>query len=170
MPDFVQRVDFTEDLLFEVQGFDCGDDVWAREVSVWICGKDPQNSVIADLARGTRVWVYVNATGDIVGFGSLGETSWRWPGPRDEKIAFSIIPMFAVRREYQGVPKGQGETAYAVQIFRDLLAEATAKKPTHPILGLFVHEENTRAIRFYERFGFVRVDNRRKYHRMVLAL
>ncbi len=77
--------------------------------------------------------------------------------------------MFAVRREYRGLPKGPAETAYAVQIFRDLLAEAVARKSTHRFLGLFVHEDNQRAITFYQRFGFVRIDNRKKYDRMVLA-
>lgn len=51
MPDLVQRVDFTEDLLPEVQDFNCGDEVWATEVSAWITGTDLANSVLADLAR-----------------------------------------------------------------------------------------------------------------------
>jgi len=41
-----------------------------------------------------------------------------------------------------------------MQILDDLVAEAERDAKTHPVLGLFVHKDNKRAIKFYKDAGF----------------
>ena len=45
--------------------------------------------------------------------------------------------------------------SYSTQILNHLIAEAEDRCATSPLLGLFVHPDNQRAIRVYERGGFV---------------
>src|ERR1700691_73528 len=108
MPDLIQRVDFTPDLIPEFTDVSCGSQEWAIEVSTRIKATDPNNSVLVDqIKHRTRVWLYLNAAGDIVGFGSLGTSAWSFK-KNEPKTPISIIPMLAVADRFWGKPKGDG--------------------------------------------------------------
>ncbi len=78
----------------------------------------------------------------IIGF-AAGARYW-WDKNYGE---ISELHEFVIKKDYQG--KGIGEQLLRVMI--DKLGE------THPVIGLWVGEENNRAIRFYEKQGFKKV-------------
>jgi ribosomal protein S18 acetylase RimI-like enzyme len=153
----LQAIPFTADLLATVQAFDCGSEPWELEVSDWIKRPAGQDGAVDALARGTSVWLYVNDAGELVGFGSLAKTEQRWPAAKDPKVAASIIPWVAVDRRFWGQPPGPPEERYASQILDDLISKALLTRDERPLLVLYVHVNNQRAIAFYQRpyFGFV---------------
>ena len=107
----------------------------------------------------TRVWLYYNAAGQMVGYGSLGITKWEWPDMASQRTKVHHIPYLGVGRAFRGLPPGDPEGRYSTFIIRDLIAEARAC-PTPDvarILTLFVDERNP-ALSFYRRIGF------RDYH------
>jgi ribosomal protein S18 acetylase RimI-like enzyme len=67
----------------------------------------------------------------------------------------NIIPAVGVDKRFHGQPPGPPEQRYASLILRDLIYEATLHQERDPLLGLYVHPQNTRAIRFYQRLGFL---------------
>jgi GNAT superfamily N-acetyltransferase len=150
---------FTAADLPDVQDFDCGDKPYEKEVSDWLKGpeepdKDCAVNSIKHPAKPSRVWLY-KLDEKIVGFGALAKSEWRWPGKnKDPYIPLSVIIWVAVQKEFWGKPEGTGEEKYSVQILDDLLAEAEEDAKTHPALGLFVHKDNGRAIKFYKNAGF----------------
>jgi ribosomal protein S18 acetylase RimI-like enzyme len=148
------RIAFTEELLPKVQSFDCGNEPRELEVSDWIKAPRGAGGAVDDLARGNEVWLYVTGGGDVVGFGSLGIALQRWPRAKDPQINVSVIPMLGVDKRYWGQPPGPRENRYSARILDDVIAEATKHRAERPILILFVNEQNTRAIRLYERAGF----------------
>jgi RimJ/RimL family protein N-acetyltransferase len=109
---------------------------------------------IPALTRGTKVWLYANRAHDVVVYGSLGLTRWKYPDADSPKTGLVIIPAVAIRRRYWGKPEGVPEDRYSSQIMRYLIAEALAWPGSLPAVGLFVHPDNHAAIRLYERFGF----------------
>lgn len=119
----------------------------------WI--KGAPYGVFDHQAAGGEVWLYANDAQEIVGFGALGETTWRWPTNKDRPRRLSIIPALGVDRRFHGQPAGPPGERFSSQILLDLVYEATRHTERDPVLGLFVHPQNTRAIRFYERAGFV---------------
>ncbi len=161
---------FSADLLPEVQGFHCGDEPWQLEVADWLKASTSDDCAIRWLERGTRVWLYTTEEDALVGYGSLGTTTWRWPPPSGPEETVSIIPSFGVQTLYQGEPKdAPPEERYACQIMADLVARA--KEEDTRILGLFVDRRNARAIAFYQRVGFHALpDEGRQYIRMFLDL
>ncbi len=151
MADQLRFVQFTPDLLPEVAEFDCGDRPYQMELAAWI-----RHEAVRALGRGTRVWLYVNEAGELVGYGSLGQTRWKYPDPDSPKAVLVIVPAVAVRRAFWGKPEGAAEDRYSSQIMRHLIAEALSWPGSQPALGLFVHPDNQAAIKLYERFGFRR--------------
>ena len=83
-----------------------------------------------------------------------------------------MIHAFGVVSEFHGMPKGTPETpsrTFASLMFSDLLLKATGYGRS--LCGLLVHKDNTRAKRFYEREGFVLVEEVRGTHdRMLMEL
>src|SRR4051812_24597696 len=106
MPDALTPVPFTLQMLFVMQEFECGDNPWDREVSDWIKGVEMQDGLRSSLDRGTKVWLYVNANRDVVGFSSLGTSKWGIPKLKDPRRNVGIIPNVAVRSRFQGLPVG----------------------------------------------------------------
>ena len=170
------RIAFDDTLLPKVEAFDCGSELWQLEVSEWIKGPRGSDGAINDIENGTSVWLYANEAGEVVGFGSLGESVQRWPGPKDLKIPASAIPFMAVERKFWGQPPGSWETRYATQILLDIVAEAQLHRNARKILKLLVYEGNMAAIKLYKRVGFVEFHQPRKdpngllYKRMALDL
>lgn len=75
-----------------------------------------------------------------------------------------------MQTRFQGEPSDASrEERFAYQIMRDLMAKAVSHGTN--ILGLFVDEDNTRAIKFYERIGFMALPTGgKRYLRMYLYL
>lgn len=150
MPRILEKYPFSVDMLADVADFHCGDDPWATEVADWIrnAGPDCVLDAIKNPRYQTEVWVY--GEGDnLVGFGSLGRSTWRgWNQP------LNIIPMLGVHTDFQGQPKGPGEVSFAKQIVRDLVAEARKHTDRAPILGLLYHPNNQKARGLYLGEGF----------------
>jgi ribosomal protein S18 acetylase RimI-like enzyme len=158
-------IPFAESLLSRVQGFNCGDKTYEEEVARWIQAARGGGGALDDMANSpTTVWLYESEAGELVGFGSLGLTQWRWS-------PIWIIPFYGVQAQFQGQPPGPKEDRYARRIFEDLLAKAVAGPTERQLLGLCVHPENERAIRVYRAYGFVEYgQNKEGYLRMIVNL
>ena len=147
----LEAQEFSAELLPLVQGFDCGDEPWSRPVSAWIQNGD----ALADMANpkyGTRVWLYW-LRNRLVGYGSIGLTRRTIPPPAGPYVNVSIIPFFGVQRSYHRKPRWAArDERFAGQIMNDLIR--AARDIGRPLLILYVHSRNTRAKRFYEKFGF----------------
>jgi GNAT superfamily N-acetyltransferase len=143
----------------ELVHLNCGNEPWSRAATEWLLGSEVWDSI---QKHGTRVWLYRNDSDAIVGFGSLGMTRRKWPPLSDDYLNLLIIPMLGVDHRFHGQPPDP-RFRYANQIVGHLRFEAIqlidshgkAGRSTLPLLSLYVHRENRRAIRLYERFGFV---------------
>ena len=150
------KTPFTQALLPKVIDFSCGCQPWEIEVSEWIkmprgSGSLPGALDEMESQESCQVWLYGTEGGELVGFGSLGGTKWRWPRPnKDPQVSINVIPYLGISVEFQGKPE-----RYAAQILSDLRAEACMHVEREPILGLFVDVRNQKAIRFYSKEGFV---------------
>jgi len=112
-----------------VASFDCGDEPWAREMNDWITDRSSDGVGRAIMEMQAEVWLYANENGILVGFGSLGSTRWRYPGPHDPRFRISIIPALAIRREFQGQPRDvPRHQRYAHLLVSDLIVEARAAR------------------------------------------
>src|SRR5262245_52712285 len=100
MPGLV-RIPFTADLLPKVQSFDCATEMWQIEVSDGIKKPRGQGGALDEIdSGGLSVWLYATQSGELVGFGSLGEGRQRWPKSKDAEIPCSVIPFMAVDRRF----------------------------------------------------------------------
>src|SRR5947209_8281695 len=100
MADLLRFVVFTPDLLDLVRDFDYGNEPYQKELADWV-----RNEAATALERGTKVWLYVNQADEIVGYGSLGVTRWKYPDPSSRKAELVVIPAVAIRREFWGKPE-----------------------------------------------------------------
>ena len=156
-PHQLYAVDFREAGQFRLADFSCGDELWSRYATEWIRGSD----VFSSMKRGTHVWLYETADGAIVGFGALGASTWRWPPPRGEQTTIVLIPMLGIDVRYRGRPRDP-QWRYSRQVMQHLLAEVQFLVGEWPggaderpeWLVLMVHQDNKRAIHFYEQCGF----------------
>ena len=155
-------------------GFSCGQEPWSRHVGEWIRGSD----VFDSIKRGTRVWVFETADKEVVGFGSLGTSRWKWPPPDGSSVPIVLIPMLGVAERFHGQPPDP-EWRYSRQIVGHLIAEAQAlafvggesSSPAPQWLVLMVHRDNARAIQFYERCGFELIPGvERKNNHLVMKM
>src|SRR4051794_31047260 len=104
MSVILRVIEFDDELLPLLADFECGDAVWERVVSDWIKDKPVDDNLRESLALGTKVWLYANDDNEVIGFGSLGESNWRYPGEKDPRQAVAIIPNLAVAKRFQGLP------------------------------------------------------------------
>jgi ribosomal protein S18 acetylase RimI-like enzyme len=173
-PHQLYAIEFTEADQASLVGFSCGEDRWSRHVAKWIQGSD----VLDSMKRGTRVWLFENSTGEIVGFGSLGTSQWRWPPPKGDTTTILLIPMLGIDVRFHGQPPCP-DWRYSRQLMSHLIAEAqqvsrewsgeNGQKPQW--LVLMVHRDNPRAISFYEHCGFELIPNVvRKENHLVMKL
>lgn len=141
-----------------VQGFECGDTLWAQHAAKWIKSAPPFEGALKSIRdRGNVVWLYfalANAIDEkhLVGFSSLGVIRWPIPPPDGPKRDVGFIPMLAVASAFQGKPNGADGKHYSHFIMEDVIRKARARK--YRELCLFAHEDNVRAIKLYEEFGF----------------
>jgi ribosomal protein S18 acetylase RimI-like enzyme len=156
-PHQLYSVEFTEADQDRLVGFSCGNEPWSRHVAEWILGSD----VLESMKRGTRVWLFEAAHGEVVGFASIGTSIWKWPPPDGARTTVALIPMLGIDARYHGQPPDPA-WRYSRQIMSHLIAQAQdishnwtgdpAMKPEW--LVLMVHQDNARAIKFYEQCGF----------------
>jgi ribosomal protein S18 acetylase RimI-like enzyme len=149
MADLLRFVVFAPDLLDQVRDFDYGDEAYQKELADWM-----RNDAVPALGRGTKVWLYVNQAGEVVGYGSLGVTRWKYPEAASRKVELLVVPAVALRKTFWGKPAGAKEGRYSSQIMGHLLADALAWPGKLPAVGLFVHPHNQAAIQLYQRLGF----------------
>lgn len=158
-PHQLYAVPFTEADQVRLVGFSCGGEPWSKHVAEWILGSD----VFDSMKRGTRVWLFETEAREIVGFGSIGTSRWKWPLPDGAYTKIVLLPMLGIAEQFIGQPSDP-EWRYSLQIIEHLIAEArqlTHDWPDGAVdklkwLALTVHRDNARAIRFYERCGFKR--------------
>jgi GNAT superfamily N-acetyltransferase len=149
MADPLIAVPFSAELLDLVRDFSCGEEGYERELAEWI-----RQEAVSALDRGCKVWLYVTARKELVGFGSVALTRWRYPEPSSKRLALAVIPAVAIQTPYRGKPDGPREERYSSQILDHLIAEAAQLPVDAPLLGLFVHPDNQGAIKLYLRLGF----------------
>jgi ribosomal protein S18 acetylase RimI-like enzyme len=156
-PHRLFAVEFTEADQTRLVGFSCGDEPWSRHVAEWILGSD----VLDSMKRGTSVWLFETRQGEVVGFASLGTSTWKWPPPDGAKTTVALIPMLGIDARFHGQPPDP-QWRYSRQIMSHLIAAALDMvrqwrgdaSMTPQWLVLMVHRDNARAIRFYEQCGF----------------
>jgi ribosomal protein S18 acetylase RimI-like enzyme len=141
----------------EIQAFSCGAECWDVEVAAWIKTASGPNSVLEDMRHfGTEVWLHRTDTGVLVGYSSLGQTTYTWPPKSKRREVVSVIPFIGIDEPFKGEPKdATRDDKFAYQILDELLAVAAGKTQRHPLVVLSVDRDNVRAIRFYEHRGFV---------------
>lgn len=157
-PHQLYAVEFTIAEQARLVGFSCGNEAWSKHVSEWILGSD----VLDSMSKwGTRVWLFETERGEIVGFGAVGTSKWRWPPPDGTRSTIVLIPMLGIDHRYHGQPADPA-WRYSRQIMSHLIAEGQLMasecskdaKPKPQWLVLMVHQDNARAIKFYENCGF----------------
>jgi len=150
----------SEDLaLAEIQQFQCGPERWDGEVADWIESPSGPKSALHDMgAYRTEVWLYLDDQGELVGFGSLGQTTYTWPVGGKKKEPVNLIPFIGIHEKFKGEPKDAArDDKYAYQILDDLLACAAEKSVVSGVYALIVPNvdgENGRAINFYQNRDF----------------
>ena len=155
------RIDFIEEDVSAVQDFACGGEPWEVYLSQWITNTVKDDKGVIDCLReGTKVWLYLTGDGDIVGYGSLGITTWKYPNPYgSDGATFAVIPAFAVSSAFHGQPPGDWSQRYSTEILIDLIEAAKsdylANAFPNPAVGLFVDTRNARAMKLYSRMGFM---------------
>ncbi len=155
---------FTPDDWEEVQSFDCGEKEHQREVSDWLKSPLGADGALSSISSENPVRVYLyrledlasedGGPGDLVGFGALGLSRWRWKGKKDPYVPLTLLIWFAVRTCFKRQPAGEPDGFYSSQILDDLIAEAMDHQDTHPVLGLCVRPANAGAIDLYRRKHF----------------
>ena len=104
------RIPFSEDLHPKVQQFDCGTDMGGRGFDVDQGSPRQRGRAVDEMENGgLSVWLYATAEGELVGFGSLGESDQRWPKDKDPPIKTSAIPFIGVDCRFWGKPPGNWE-------------------------------------------------------------
>jgi hypothetical protein len=169
----VPPVPFSEILLSEVANFYCGTESYETEVAEWIRAPRGAGGALDDMANNkTQVWLYRTAANELVGYGSLGQSAWRWDNPRKGPwVPIYVIPFMGIRTPLKKQPPGRKEERYSHRIFDDLIHKAMTHPDKHRLLGLCVHPKNDSAIAFYKRFNFAEyTPTKQGYLRMVLDL
>lgn len=156
--------EFVETSLDKVKEFDCGTEGYALHATRWIQAASTERGALqSKVKHGTRVWLYFDPEGALVGFGSLGLTQW----PEFPKKV-SIIPQLAIQQTFRGQPTGEDEVKYSHQILDDLIG--LAKTQDTDWLVLTVDPTNARAIALYKSFGFLEFPKRNPFGHVKMGL
>jgi hypothetical protein len=169
----VPPVSFSDSLLPEVADFDCGAEPYETEVADWIQAPRGKGGALDDMANNkTQVWLYRTAANELVGYGSLGQTAWRWNNPKKGPwVPIHVIPFLGVQTPFKKQPPGPKDQRYSHRILDDLIYKAVTHLDKRRLLGLCVDPKNEPAIAFYKCFNFAEYTlNKHGYLRMVLDL
>lgn len=165
MPTTLNIIPFEPDLLPLVRGFDCtvgtSTEFWEREINEWITLEAASgDGALFWMGKGTQVWLYTNEDDDVVGYGSLCRSNWPDPAAvqwhkKLERKPISLIPAVGIDQRFQGGPPGaERAERYSTKILGHLIHQARQHADRLSFLGLFVHPQNARAIKFYFANGF----------------
>jgi GNAT superfamily N-acetyltransferase len=171
----LKKVRFGPDLVPAVLSFDCREDranpalPWEQEINDWIkadpsTGDGARHSIIK--YPDCRVWLYLLESEEgrleVVGYSSLSSSKWPDPynpkiDPKLPRVPISLIPAMGIQTSFQKGPEGaEPEERYSTQIMGHLIHEAREMlRERQPFLGLYLHPENHKAMKFYRRVGFV---------------
>lgn len=169
----LRHVAFTPEMVSRpgVQAFDCGVEEWETEIATWLKAPASEAGASDDVTiAGNLVWLYVSSEGELVGVGSVGNSTASWPKNSNPRLDATCTTWLAVDVKQRG--KGYGQ-----QILDHLLGEALQKAEVSPLVVLYVHTSNQQARDWYGNrtnnfvpVGSVVVRNGRPYQRMVLSL
>jgi len=162
-PALVKYLFSAEDYI-EVQSFDCGSKPYQLEVSDWLKAPADQDGALAAIGSDppAKVWLYrqnnyasnSEQPGEIVGFGAISQSKWRWTEKKDPYIPVTVILWLAVQTKFKRQPDGDPDGYYSSQIVDGLIAESLETQNDRPVLGLCVRPDNTAAIDLYRRKAF----------------
>ena len=155
----MKRQPFDRTMADCVKDFDCGDALYAREVSDFITGKTGEVWKSIE-EEGLSVDLYLSDDDDdVIGFGCLVAQEVLLDGDTDPLGHLLMIAYFGLRTKYHKRPGDDYKHYYARQIFRDLLSEARIRRSDCKMIGLYVNPANVGAIRLYSdpEFGFYKV-------------
>jgi len=165
MATILKKIPFDAELLPLVSDFNCSEEepakLWEEEINDWIRMEPAtEDGALFWMGKGTQVWLYVNEEDEVVGYGSLCESRWPDPAvvekvPKIKRVPISLIPAVGLDRRFQKKPDGaEREERYSTKILRHLIREARRHVNRQPFLGLYVHPQNEKAIRLYQREHF----------------
>ncbi len=166
MTTILKTVPFDATLLPLVIQFDCAEkalpEIWEEEINDWI-KMDPveKDGALHWMGKGTQVWLYASEDDEVVGYGALCQSRWPDPKvveqvPKIKRMPISLIPAVGINRHFQGRPDGAAkDQKYSTKIMNHLVFEARQYADRQPFLGLYVHPQNEKAIRLYQRMKFV---------------
>jgi RimJ/RimL family protein N-acetyltransferase len=166
----MKRIPFTRNHAHLVADFDCGTaETYQTEVADWI--RNVNEDVWEAIGKSRlQVWLYLTEDDDVIGFASLALQVITLDESSQQFGEALMLPYYALRTKYHKKPDGPWQQYYSRQILRDLLAEARKHPSQNTRLGLYVHPNNTGAIRLYEQFGFSRYGSFAGYLCMVKDL
>lgn len=145
-------LEFSAECLPRVQHFECGSSIPAEYAAAWIKAAPSCKGALHSIREhGNSVWLYY-ARQDLVGFSSLGTTRWRIPPPDGPRREAGFLPMLAVATQFQGKACGRQKLRYSDAILSDTIKRARERGFRE--LCLFVHADNARALRLYQRHEF----------------
>lgn len=139
----------------KVSGFQCGPERWSelvaqylRSGAAWQSHSTGSSDTLLFCARDDR--------NHILGFVDLAEQSLSWPKANGKRKAPSLhIKYIALATSYHGQPNLPSTSKYAHRMLTDIVDLAIQDSRNFELLSLVVDQDNQRAIRLYDRFGFV---------------
>lgn len=149
----------------DIDALDCGASSEAREVEAYF-----KSRRWFDLKRNrTKPPTYQFGVGDeVVGYAATDMRRLSWPSAAQPRARFLVIYVVGVHRRFQGRvnPRSPHEESYAANLFRALESGEDFARSRPDCVGLFlkVKSSNGRAIRFYEKLGFVAADPEAEPH------
>lgn len=144
-----------------IQGFHCGNEFWEREIEEHLKAPedDPRGILFQSKLQKRPVWLYLEDP-DLVGYASLGVLPIQWPHASMPDRVAQVLPI-GVDSRFHRKPAGPRLNRYSWRIMKNLVQETRAliqsagSPPPPPLLTLFVHPGNVKAIKFYHDFGFI---------------
>ena len=163
-------VDCTVELLGRdsVRAFDCGDEIYEREISDWLKTAVGQLGAADEILAGNRVWLAVTQATEFVGIAAIGPSTASWPKNSSPRQQATCVTWVAVDRRHRG--KG-----YGGQIMNHVLGECVARAADFPLVVLYVHQQNPARGWYTAKYQFQPVGRPKQlpnglYDRLVLSL
>jgi ribosomal protein S18 acetylase RimI-like enzyme len=151
----LQKVPLTEatfknaDMKRKIDAFDCGNKVWETEISDAL----KSGQVLGQIHERRDVWLYLTPARELAGYAGLVQSEIVWIEDIGLKRTYLEVSPIGVDKQFWGRKNVPREERCSYQIMGDLIEEARRRRIA-PLLFLFVHPCNWRAINFYQNAGF----------------